>query len=65
MRWDKLLSGRFIFTVVGACVFGYLSISGKLGADKVSEILLIIIYAYFSRSDRAIKSSEEQKEGTK
>lgn len=49
MRLDKLLSGRFIFTVVGAGVFGYLSISGKLGTDKVSEILLIIIYAYFSK----------------
>lgn len=66
MKWDKLLSGRFIFTVIGAGVFGYLSISGKLGTDKVSEILLIIIWAYFSRSDRNKPSSDtEQKEGTK
>lgn len=49
---EKLLSGRFIFTIIAAVVFAFLSITGKLPVDKVHEILLIIIYAYFSRADR-------------
>ena len=46
---NKLLSGRFIFTIVSAFVFGYLSIFGILPIDRVMEVLLIIIYAYFTK----------------
>lgn len=46
----KLMSGRFLFTVVTAVVFGWMSITGKLPADKVSEVILLVIYAYFNRA---------------
>lgn len=49
---EKILSGRFILTVVSAGVFAYLSITKVLPVDKVTEILLIVIYAYFNRQDR-------------
>lgn len=49
---DKILSGRFIFTVVSAFVFAVLSLRGVLTVDKVMEIILIVIYAYFNRPDR-------------
>lgn len=49
---SKLLSGRFIFTVCAAFVFVVLSLKGTLTIDKVTEILLIVIYAYFNRQDR-------------
>ena len=49
---DKLLSGRFLFTVCAAFVFVVLSLKGTLTVDKVTEILLIVIYAYFNRGDR-------------
>jgi len=49
---EKFTSGRFIFTVVSAGVFLYLSIVGALPADDVMKILLIVVYAYFNRSDR-------------
>lgn len=49
---DKLLSGRFLFTMVAAIVFMILSIKGVLPIDKVQEIILIVVYAYFSRNDR-------------
>lgn len=49
---QKLLSGRFIFTMVTAVVFMILSIKGVLPIDKVQEIILIVVYAYFSRNDR-------------
>jgi len=49
---NKLLSGRFIFTIIAAVVFLVMSTTGALPIDKVQEILLIVIYAYFSRPDR-------------
>ena len=49
----KLLSGRFIFTIIAAFVFAILSINKTLPVDKVYEVVLIVIYAYFSRGDRA------------
>jgi hypothetical protein len=48
----KLLSGRFIFTIIVALVFAYCSVARILPIDKTHEILLIVIYAYFSRQDR-------------
>lgn len=49
---DKLLSGRFLFTIVSAWVFGWLAMTGTLSTDKVMEVVLIVIYAYFNRPDR-------------
>ena len=46
---SKLLSGRFIFTIITACVFAYMSLSGKLPQDKVMEVVLVVLYAYFNR----------------
>ncbi len=48
----KLLSGRFIFTVVCAGVFAVLSINKTLPVDKVMEVILVVVMAYFSRNDR-------------
>jgi ABC-type methionine transport system permease subunit len=45
----KLTSGRFIFTIVCAAVFSYLAIHGTLKEDRVMEVLLIVLYAYFAR----------------
>lgn len=49
---DKILSGRFIFTVIAAGVFAILAVNKTLPVDKVYELILIVIYAYFSRGDR-------------
>ena len=51
--FDKITSARYIFVVVVAFVFAWLSISGKLPVGKVTEIILLVFYAYFSRSDRS------------
>jgi len=49
---NKLLSGRFIFTIVCALVFAVLSINKILPVDKVMEVILVVVMAYFSRGDR-------------
>uniref|UniRef100_A0A6M3J966 Uncharacterized protein n=1 Tax=viral metagenome TaxID=1070528 RepID=A0A6M3J966_9ZZZZ len=48
----KLTSARFVFVLVVAFVFAYLSIAGMLPTDKITEIILLVFYAYFSRTDR-------------
>lgn len=52
----KLTSGRFIFTCVVAAVFAHLAINGLLKEDKVMEVTLIVLYAYFTRPDRVDQS---------
>lgn len=50
---DKLSSGRFLFTIVCAIVFAAMSLTGKLPQDKVMEVILVVVYAYFTRSSGA------------
>lgn len=49
---EKLAGGRFLLTVLCGIVFTVMSISGKLPTDKVMEVILLVIYGYFTRSDR-------------
>lgn len=58
MDWSKLLSGKFLFTVIAALVFAYCSVAKILPVDKISEVLLLVVYAYFSKpSNGAPKGS--------
>ena len=52
---EKLSSGKWIFTIITAGVFAYMSISGKLPQDKVMEVVLIVIYAYFTKPSQQTK----------
>ena len=45
----KITSGRFIFTVVVALVYAYLACNQMIGEDRINEITLIVLYAYFNR----------------
>lgn len=56
---NKLFSGRFLFTVVVAFVFAVLAIGKIMPVDKVYEIILIVVYAYFSRGDRQQKGEQK------
>lgn len=46
---EKLLSGRYILTIIAGVVFAFMSLSGKLPQDKVMEVILVVIYAYFNK----------------
>lgn len=52
MLIEKISSGRFLFTVTAAVVFAVKAIDKTLPLDKISEVILLVIYAYFTRSDR-------------
>ena len=45
----KVLSGKFLFTIIAALVFAIMALKGLLPQDKVMEVVLIVIYAYFTR----------------
>ena len=45
----KLSSGRYVLTIIIGYVFAYLSIKKILPVDKVVEIILLVIYGYFTR----------------
>lgn len=59
----KLTSGRFIFTVVVAFVYAWLAIHGDLEEERINEITLIVLYAYFNRTGAtAFKKAEGDKD---
>ncbi len=46
---EKLSSGKFWLTIICGVVFAYCSIRGILSQDKIMEVILIVIYAYFTK----------------
>jgi len=49
--WQKqILSGRFILTMIAGFVFAYLACTKVLPQDKVMEVVLVVIYAYFTKN---------------
>lgn len=52
---EKLLSGKFLFTMIAGIVFAWLSIKGTMPVDKVYEVVLIVVYAYFTKNSTPTK----------
>jgi len=46
---SKLMSGRWLLTVVAAIVFLYTAIMGILSPIETKEILMLVIVFYFTR----------------
>ena len=49
---NKLLSGRFIFTVITALVFLWASLNKALTNEQMVTIIMLVIGFYFGRTDR-------------
>lgn len=45
----KLLSGRYVFTVVVALCFAYLSCQQIIDKEQSMQVILIVLYAYFTK----------------
>ena len=50
---DKILSGRFIFTIIAALAFYTLSVNDLLDKKDVVYIITLIVVFYFNRNDRS------------
>ena len=49
---SKLLSGRFLLTVITGAAFGYTVINKLLPAEAIAAIISMVFISYFNRSDR-------------
>lgn len=49
---DKLLSGRFLLTLIAGSVFAYAAVHKLLEAQAISAIIISVFQAYFMRNDR-------------
>ena len=47
---SKILSGRFLLTVICGLVFAYVSINKVIPPDATIAILTLVFMAYFSKS---------------
>jgi len=61
----KITSGRFIFTIVVAGVYAYLAVTGGMSDDRINEITLIVLYAYFNMQRPPKPEDDEDKTTTK
>lgn len=57
---EKLLSGRFLLTVICGVVFAYCSIFKIMPVDATISIISMVFISYFNRNDR--KQNGEVKE---
>ena len=55
---DKLLSGRWILTVICGLIFAYGAINKIIPPDAVVSIVSMVFISYFNRHDR---QTEEKK----
>jgi hypothetical protein len=45
----QVLSGKWIATVIVVSVYAYCACNGTVQPDKIQEITLIVLYAYFTK----------------
>lgn len=53
---DKILSGRWLLTVICGLVFAYCAVSKILPVDATISIITMVFVSYFSRNDRKSES---------
>ncbi len=56
---DKLLSGRWILTVISGLVFAFAVWKRILPPEAISAIITMVFVSYFDRADRATKEIKE------
>ena len=52
MVMNKLLSGRYVLTVITGLVFDYVACTGIMEAKEVGIIVTAVFISYFQRTDR-------------
>ena len=52
---EKLLSGRYFFTIVSAGVFAWASVNKIISSEQIVSIVMLVVAFYFNRNDRQKK----------
>ncbi len=50
LKWEKIFSGKFIFTIITGLVFGYAAYAKILSGEQIYGIIMLVVSFYFSRS---------------
>lgn len=45
---EKFGSGRWLFTVISALVFAYMSVTGKVTGEQAMALITMVVAFYFS-----------------
>ena len=49
LTWQKIFSGKFIFTIITAIVFAYAVYAKILNGEQTYGIIMLIVAFYFSK----------------
>ena len=49
MTWQKIFSGKLIFTVVTSVVFAYAAYAKILTGEQIQSVVMLVVAAYFGR----------------
>lgn len=52
MTWEKIFSGKFVFTVVTSIVFAYAVYSKLLNGEQVYGVIMLVVAFYFNRQEQ-------------
>lgn len=49
LTWQKIFSGKFIFTVVTSFIFAYAVYAKIMNGEQVYGVIMLVVSAYFGR----------------
>lgn len=50
LSWEKIFSGKFVFTVVTSIVFAYAVHAKILNGEQVYGVIMLVVAFYFSKT---------------
>ena len=50
LSWEKVFSGKFVFTVLTGLVFAYAAYSKVLNGEQIYGVIMLVVAFYFNRN---------------
>ena len=60
LTWEKIFSGKFVFTVITALVFAYAVYSKILNGEQVYGVIMLVVAFYFNKNNEAQNGKGEK-----
>ena len=51
LSWEKVFSGKFVFTVITGLVFAYAVYSKLLNGEQVYGVIMLVVAFYFNKQN--------------
>ena len=59
LTWEKIFSGKFVFTVITALVFAYAVYSKILNGEQVYGVIMLVVAFYFNKNNEQQNGKEK------